>query len=160
MTGIKTGTTLCLSGEYRDYNLLYGNNGTSDQLPPFRQSYYMMQLCGCWPNDQELFGDPLFLLNSECTGAGTPYSCCTGSGQGTCTDYTLQVDSPAVDHGDGGYDLNTDCTDVGVPYPCCTGVGSGTCPIYDYGDDISVPPGVGTTDIDMGAYGGPYAIDW
>jgi hypothetical protein len=48
------------------------------------------------------------------------------------TDFPLsENDSPAVDAGDD-----------------------------TYGDDVSVPPGVGTIDIDMGAYGGPYAIDW
>jgi hypothetical protein len=48
------------------------------------------------------------------------------------TDFPLsENDSPAVDAGD-----------------------------YTYGDDVSVPPGVGAIDIDMGAYGGPYGIDW
>jgi len=46
-------------------------------------------------------------------------------------DYRIQVTSLAVDAGDG-----------------------------IYGTDVSMPPGVGTTAIDMGAYGGPYAIDW
>jgi len=48
-------------------------------------------------------------------------------------DYRLQASpaSPAVDAGDSSY-----------------------------GTDVSVPPGVGTTAIDMGAFGGPYGIDW
>lgn len=29
-----------------------------------------------------------------------------------------------------------------------------------YGNDISIPPGVGTSTIDMGAYGGPDGINW
>jgi hypothetical protein len=46
-------------------------------------------------------------------------------------DYRLQGTSPAVDAGD-----------------------------TSYGDDGSIPPGVGTLTIDMGAYGGPDGIDW
>jgi hypothetical protein len=46
-------------------------------------------------------------------------------------DYRLQGTSPAVDAGD-----------------------------TSYGDDVSIPPGVGTLTIDMGAYGGPYGINW
>jgi hypothetical protein len=120
-TGIKTGTTECLSGDYRDYNLLYGNNGTSDELPPFMQSYYPMQLCGCDPHDNEIFADPLFV---------DPDGVDNIAGNGD-DDYRIQVTSPAVDSGDD-----------------------------TYGTDVSVPPGVGTTAIDMGAYGGPYGIDW
>jgi hypothetical protein len=29
-----------------------------------------------------------------------------------------------------------------------------------YGDDVSLPPGEGTSTIDMGAYGGPDPLDW
>jgi hypothetical protein len=46
-------------------------------------------------------------------------------------DYRLQGTSPAVDAGD-----------------------------TSYGNDVSIPPGVGTLTIDMGAYGGPYGINW
>lgn len=45
--------------------------------------------------------------------------------------YRLQSSSPAVDAGD-----------------------------TSYGNDVSIPPGVDTLAIDMGAYGGPYGIDW
>jgi hypothetical protein len=121
MTGIKTGTMACLSGDYRDYNLLYGNNGTSDELPPYSIRYKNMQLCGCEPNDNEKFGDPQFV---------DPDGVDNIAGNGD-DDYRIQVTSPAVDSGDD-----------------------------TYGTDVSVPPGVGTTAIDMGAYGGPYGIDW
>ncbi len=47
-------------------------------------------------------------------------------------DYRLQAGSPAVDAGDTSYGDN----------------------------DVSIPPGVGTLTIDMGAYGGPDGIDW
>jgi hypothetical protein len=46
-------------------------------------------------------------------------------------DYRLQAQSPAVDAGDPAY-----------------------------GDDVGLPPGVGTAAIDMGAFGGPDGIDW
>ena len=130
----------CLSGDYRDYNLLLGNNSTA--IPPSGRPWDKRpQLGGCWWNANEIFADPEFVDRDN-------------------DDYRIQGTSPAVDAGDAGYDLNTDCTDVDIPYLCCTGVAVGTCPTYDYGDDVSVPPGVGTTDIDMGAYGGPYGIDW
>ena len=45
-------------------------------------------------------------------------------------DYRIQSGSPAVDAGD-----------------------------TSYGTDAGIPPGVGTSTIDMGAYGGPYGID-
>jgi hypothetical protein len=133
----------CLSDDYRDYNLLYGNNGTPiDENPiPWHPWKRKPQLGGCDPNDYEIFADAEFVDRDN-------------------NDYRIQVTSPAVDAGDAGYDLNTDCTDVGIPYQCCTGVGTGTCPTYDYGTDVSLPPGVGTTVIDMGAYGGPFPIDW
>ena len=34
-----------------------------------------------------------------CTGSGTPMSCCTGNGTGTCLDLTLQSSSTAIDTG-------------------------------------------------------------
>jgi hypothetical protein len=128
-TGIKTGTNVdepgvCLSGDYRDYNLLYGNNGTSDHLPPFSGSYLMMQLCGCWPNDNEIFADPLFV---------DPDGVDNIAGNGD-DDYRIQVTSPAADAGDEYYPLD---------YP---------------NNDVS-PFSVGTTAIDIGAYGGPLGID-
>jgi parallel beta-helix repeat protein len=46
-------------------------------------------------------------------------------------DYRIQSSSPAVDAGD-----------------------------TSYGNDVSIPPGVGTLTIDMGAYGGPDGINW
>jgi hypothetical protein len=124
-TGIKTGVTVCLSGDYRDYNLLFGNNGTSDKLPPFNESYLMMQLCGCWPNDNEIFADPLFV---------DPDGVDNIAGNGD-DDYRIQVTSPAADAGDEYYPLD---------YP---------------NNDVS-PFSVGTTSIDIGAYGGPLGIDW
>ena len=41
----------------------------------------------------------------------------------------------------------------------------GTSPAVDSGDptfpdDVSIPPGVGLLDVDMGAYGGQYGINW
>jgi hypothetical protein len=41
-----------------------------------------------------------------CTGAGTPYECCTGSGTGTCVPW---------------------CTGSGTPEACCTSLGNGSC---------------------------------
>jgi len=49
----------------------------------------------------------------------------------TNDDYRLQGISPAVDSGDPAFP-----------------------------DDVSIPPGVGLPDIDMGAYGGQYGINW
>jgi hypothetical protein len=106
MTGIRTGHTVCLSSDYRDYNLLYGNNGTSDCLPPYTSPsrYIFMQLCGCDPNDHEIFADPEFIYNADCTGAGEPHTCCTGLDTGTC-DYQLDTGSPGIGTGEGGTDM-------------------------------------------------------
>ena len=54
---------------------------------------------------------------------------------------------------------NAHCIASVNPYPCCTGAGTGTC--NDYQLDTG-SPGIGTGEggIDIGAYGGPYAIDW
>ena len=139
----------CSSDDYRDYNLFFGNNNTPIDVTPISWHPWKRkpQLGGCDPNDYEIFADPEFVDRDN-------------------DDYWIQVTSLAVDAGDTGYDLNTDCTDVGVPYPCCTGIGAGTCPSYDYGDDYSTGCsglpcyGVGTTAIDIGAYGGQYPIDW
>jgi parallel beta-helix repeat protein len=148
--GIRTGERgVCLSGDYRDYNLLFGNNNTPIDVTPITWPPWKIcpQLGSCWWSDNEIFADPEFVDRDN-------------------DDYRIQVTSLAVDAGDTGYDLNTDCTDVGVPYPCCTGIGAGTCPSYDYGDDYSTGCsglpcyGVGTTAIDIGAYGGQYPIDW
>jgi len=44
--------------------------------------------------------------NTNCTGAGTPWSCCTAGGTGTCTSA-----------------VNAGCVSAGVPWACCTGIG-------------------------------------
>ena len=85
----------------------------------------MMQLCGCWPNDNEIFADPLFV---------DPDGVDNIAGNGD-DDYRIQVTSPAADAGDEYYPLD---------YP---------------NNDVS-PFSVGTTAIDIGAYGGPLGIDW
>jgi len=55
--------------------------------------------------------------NSVCTGSATPYSCCTGTGMGTCTENSFCTNTPD----------NSACTGNGSPYACCTGSGAGTC---------------------------------
>ncbi len=95
------------TGTYRDYNLIYGNNGQTTWSRP--------QLYRCPGNANEIFALPLFVDRDN-------------------DDYRLQAGppaSPAVDAGDTAY-----------------------------GTDVSLPPGVGTSVIDMGAYGGPDGIDW
>jgi hypothetical protein len=152
--GIRTGQdkteySVCLSGVFRDYNLLFGNNGTDTTVTPITWPPWKIcpQLGGCWWNANEIFADPEFVDRGN-------------------DDYRIKVTSLAVDTGDAGYDLNTDCTGERLPYPCCTGEGTGTCSFYDYGDDYSTGCsglpcyGVGATAIDIGAYGGPYGIDW
>ncbi len=47
--------------------------------------------------------------NGLCTGLGTPFGCCTGSGAGTCS----VVDA---------------CTGLATPFACCTGLEQGVCP--------------------------------
>lgn len=48
-------------------------------------------------------------FNTSCSGSGSPFACCTGSGTGTC-------------------DLNNAaCVGSGNPYACCTGADAGTC---------------------------------
>ncbi|MBI4514913.1 MAG: hypothetical protein HY699_03735, partial [Deltaproteobacteria bacterium] len=67
-------------------------------------------------------------INNSCTGALTPYACCTSADSGTCG--------------------NADCTGAGAPYACCTDVGVGTCGDYtkplsatwpDPGNDAACP---------------------
>ncbi|MGA3116843.1 MAG: hypothetical protein ABSF90_20675 [Syntrophobacteraceae bacterium] len=68
--------------------------------------------------------------NTACTAKGTPLSCCTGLGVGTCTNYTLNNPvNPAPSAIDplSGNSANTACTASNVPYSCCTGSGAGTC---------------------------------
>jgi prepilin-type N-terminal cleavage/methylation domain-containing protein len=47
--------------------------------------------------------------NANCTGVGTPWSCCTAGGTGTCTSA-----------------VNAGCVSAGVPWACCTGSGVGS----------------------------------
>jgi len=95
--------------------------------------------------------------NANCTGAGTPFACCTGPGTGTCPaevtggTLTFTVGSEQCGGGTGPSVLtwesvithtrtgqtpidvpldipdNVRCTSAGVPYTCCTGAGTGTC---------------------------------
>ncbi|MEK6195848.1 MAG: hypothetical protein N2F24_16660, partial [Deltaproteobacteria bacterium] len=114
--GIRTGEFggVCPSGDYRDYNLLFGNNNTPIDVTPITWPPWKIrpQLGSCWWSDNEIFADPEFVDRDN-------------------DDYRIQVTSLAVDAGDDSY-----------------------------GTDYSLPPGVGTTDIDMGVYGGQYPIDW
>jgi hypothetical protein len=45
---------------------------------------------------------------ASCTGAGEPFACCTGTGQGNCP-------------------FAITCTGAGQPFPCCTGANQGSC---------------------------------
>jgi hypothetical protein len=61
------------------------------------------------------------LSNANCTASATPWSCCTGSGTGSCYGKTQGV------YGNGP-NANSSCTGSATPYSCCTGAGTGTCP--------------------------------
>lgn len=65
-------------------------------------------------NDQPTLELPVWcpnVGNAQCTGSHTPYSCCTGSGAGSC------VPAPP---------LPDACTAAGQPASCCTAQGTGT----------------------------------
>ncbi len=57
--------------------------------------------------------------NTQCTGAGAPFGCCTGAGAGSCTG-NRRLDSQ-----------NQICTGAGTPVACCTGLYTGNCPTED-----------------------------
>src|SRR5580698_3817578 len=68
----------------------------------------------------------------NCTGSGTPFACCTGSGTGTCA--PTQGELVLFHLGFYGSATartsvfkNSSCTGSGTPNACCTGSGTGTC---------------------------------
>ncbi len=61
-------------------------------------------------------------VNGSCTGAGTPFPCCTGVDTGNC-------------------DGNNGCTGAATPFPCCTGAGTGSCTLqYDFFPAVLADP--------------------
>ena len=95
--------------------------------------------------------------NAECTGAGVPFACCTGSGTGSCGDVRPlhwrgdRASFEAFDKAfpgllkrqEGKLSLGADCTGPGAPFSCCTGAGTGQCDMDAYTDFIftlSFPP--------------------
>jgi hypothetical protein len=128
--GISACFTNTSGSEKRDYNLVYSNNTTG--------------ATNCrWPDGVLIMS----CVNKNFGGCGgiwnptpPPPILMDGSNNNIANplfvnrgndDYRLQGTSPAVDAGD-----------------------------TSYGTDVSIPPGVGTSTIDMGAYGGPDGIDW
>jgi len=55
---------------------------------------------------------------SLCTGAGAPFACCTGVGEGSCA-------------------CNAQCTGAAAPFACCTAAGEGECGCFDTVDNIA-----------------------
>ncbi|HUO05401.1 MAG TPA: SBBP repeat-containing protein, partial [Candidatus Binataceae bacterium] len=88
---------------------------------------------GCLPKGTATLFVGNYGSNGECTGAATPYACCTRAGDGTCNNGTVEVfptqssncnvSPSSVIEGQ----LNNQCTAAGAPYSCCTGNGTGTC---------------------------------
>jgi hypothetical protein len=126
--GIRACFANTLGSEERDYNLVYFNNGETDNCGGsgnFRMSCLNKQFgeCGGKWNDSP---PPYVILDGPYNIVAYP-----DFEDKDNDDYRLKSTSPAVDAGD-----------------------------TSYGTDKSMPPGVGTAKIDMGAYGGPYGIDW
>jgi hypothetical protein len=94
--------------------------------------------------------------NAACTGAGVPFSCCTGAGTGNCGDVrplhwrgdrasfeAFNKAFPGLLKNAGKLSLGADCTGAGTPFACCTGAGTGQCDMDDYTDfifTVSFPP--------------------
>ncbi len=94
--------------------------------------------------------------NSECTGAGAPFACCTGAGTGNCGDVrplhwrgdrasfeAFNKAFPGLLKNPSKLSLGADCTGAGTPFACCTGVGTGQCDMDDYTDfifTVAFPP--------------------
>ncbi|HUO06542.1 MAG TPA: hypothetical protein VMU16_15210 [Candidatus Binataceae bacterium] len=72
-------------------------------------------------------------FNSECTGAGTPFSCCTAAATGTCGLF------------------NDSCLAANTPYECCTGPKTGTC--------VSGPELNRPSDIALDSTASPYVVN-
>ena len=126
--GIRACFANTLGSEERDYNLVYFNNGETDNCGGsgnFRMSCLNKQFgeCGGIWNDSP---PPYVILDGPYNIVAYP-----DFEDKDNDDYRLKSTSPGVDAGD-----------------------------TSYGTDKSIPPGVGTAKIDMGAYGGPYGIDW
>jgi len=128
--GIRACFTNTPGSEERDYNLAYLNNGTTDD-------------CGWYTSGGASYVDDLRCANRQFGGCGAhvPPPLAMEGPHDTIADplfedraaddYRIQSSSPAVDAGD-----------------------------TSYGNDVSIPPGVGTLTTDMGAYGGPDGINW
>ena len=132
--GIRACFTNTPGSEERDYNLVFSNNGTGATD------------CG-WYTDSGISyvtEGNFSCANKQFGGCGADFSGPPHALDGPhdiisdpqfenrgADDYRIKSTSPAVDAGD-----------------------------TFYGDDISIPPGVGTSTIDMGAYGGPDGINW
>jgi hypothetical protein len=72
-------------------------------------------------------------VNASCTGAGTPYACCTGAGAGSCD--SLSCTGPGAPVacctglGTGNCEaIQLGCSGNSQPFPCCTAAGTGNCP--------------------------------
>jgi parallel beta-helix repeat protein len=132
--GIRACFTNTPGSEERDYNLVYSNNGTGATdcgwYTDSGISYVTVGNFGC--------------ANKQFGGCGADFSGPPHALEGphdiisnpefenrAADDYRIKSTSPAVDAGD-----------------------------TSYGIDVSIPPGVGTLIIDMGAYGGPDGINW
>ncbi len=128
----KAGIRACFdnTGLERDYNLVYFNNGMTDD-------------CGWYTLGGVSYVGDLICANMQYGGCGAdipvplamedPHDMIANPifEDRTTDDYRIKSTSPAVDAGD-----------------------------TSYGNDVSIPPGVGTLTIDMGAYGGPDGINW
>ena len=87
---------------------------------------------GSPPSSPVVYGPANAAVNAECTGAATPYACCTGGGAGTCTpnDQCTGAGTPwacCTGAGAGTCNVNAECTGAATPYACCTGAGTGSC---------------------------------
>ena len=147
LVAFKTASTACIPS----HRVCAAGNGTNLSLSPgsslVAPGTTSLITCGGGGTIAASLGATLRAIsNTSCTGSVAPYTCCTGSGTGTCSTTGTFVDARNIANGtiskisvdcarsaaslclDTSYGpivANSWCTGSGAPYACCTGSGTG-----------------------------------